>query len=545
MPAATLSQVPPLVLGALSTDTELVLLGVLVAVAALFVVSAVSEVPYPILFVLGGLTLGFVPGVPNVQLNPDLVLVIVLPPLLYSSAFFSSLRDLRANVRQISLLSVGLVLATTFAVAAIAHAWIDDLSWSAAIVLGAVVSPTDPIAATSIFQRSSVPRRVVTVVEGESMINDASALIVYRFAVAAVVSGTFSLSDATMEFLGNAAGGVAIGLAVGWIVAQVRQRLDDAPAEISLSLLTAYFAYLPAVALGVSGVLAAVTTGIFLGWRAPRLVTSPATRLQAYAIWEILVFVVNAFLFVLLGLQFQDLVQRLNGFSAGTLVGYGALVSATVIIVRFAWVVPFTFLSRGLVHRFREGEDDWEWKAPILIAWTGMRGAVSLAAALAIPFTTDTGSAFPARDLIIFLTFCVILGTLVLQGLTLPSLVRALKVPDDGGAEREELKARKHAAKAAIARIDELAAEDWVRDDTADRMRGLYDFRLRRFAARFDGDDDGSLDRQSMDYQRLRREALDAERSAVYDLRNQGMINDEVMRRVVRDLDLEDERLEI
>jgi CPA1 family monovalent cation:H+ antiporter len=533
------------VLGALSTDTELVLLGVLVAVAALFVVSAVSDVPYPILFVLGGLTLGFVPGVPNVELNPDLVLVIVLPPLLYSSAFFSSLRDLRANVRQISLLSIGLVLATTFAVAAIAHAWIDDLSWSAAIVLGAVVSPTDPIAATSIFQRLSVPRRVVTVVEGESMINDASALIVYKFAVAAVVSGTFSLNHATLEFVGNAAGGVAIGLAIGWVVAQVRQRLDDAPAEISLSLLTAYFAYLPAVALGVSGVLAVVTTGIFLGWRAPRLVTSPATRLQAYATWEILVFVVNAFLFVLLGLQFQDLVQRLNGFSAGTLVGYGALVSAAVIVVRFAWVVPFTYLSRGLVHRFREGDDDWEWKAPILIAWTGMRGAVSLAAALAIPFTTDAGAPFPARDLMIFLTFCVILGTLVLQGLTLPRLVRSLEVPGDVGAEREELKARKLAAKAAIARIDDLAAEDWVPDQTADRMRALYDFRLRRFAARFDDGDDGSLDRQSIGYQRLRREALEAERSAVYDLRNRGLINDEVMRRVVRDLDLEDERLEI
>src|SRR5919201_560698 len=355
------------VLGALSTDTELVLLGVLVAVAALFVVSAVSDVPYPILFVLRGLTVGFVPGGPN--------------------------------VRQISLLSIGLVLATTFAVAAIAHAWIDDLSWSAAIVLGAVVSPTDPIAATSIFQRLSVPR---------------------------------------------------------WVVAQVRQRLDDAPAEISLSLLTAYFAYLPAVALGVSGVLAVVTTGIFLGWRAPRLVTSPATRLQAYATWEILVFVVNAFLFVLLGLQFQDLVQRLNGFSAGTLVGYGALVSAAVIVVRFAWVVPFTYLSRGLVHRFREGDDDWEWKAPILIAWTGMRGAVSLAAALAIPFTTDAGAPFPARDLMIFLTFCVILGTLVLQGLTLPAVIRALGVEDDGLDAKEDAKARIRAAEAALERLDEL-----------------------------------------------------------------------------------------
>jgi Na+/H+ antiporter len=534
---------PPL--AALSTETELVVLGVLVAVSALFVASAVTEVPYPILFVLGGLTLGFVPGVPAVELNPDLVLVIVLPPLLYSTAFFSSLRDLRANVSQISLLSIGLVLATTFVVAAVAHAWIDDLSWEAAIVLGAVVSPTDPISASSIFQRLSVPRRVVTVVEGESMINDATALIVYRFAVAAVVSGTFSLSDAALEFVASAAGGIAIGLAVGWAVAQVRQRLDDGPAEISLSLMTAYFAYLPAVALNASGVLAAVTTGIFLGWRAPRLVTSPATRMQAYAMWEILTFIVNAFLFALLGLQFQELVDRLHGFSAGTLIGYGALVSVAVILLRLVWVVPFTYLSRGLLHRFREGDREWQLQAPVLVGWTGMRGAVSLAAALAIPLETDAGAAFPARDLIVFLTFCVIIATLVLQGLTLPALIRKLRVPDDDGAEREELKARKHAAKAAIARIDDLAAEEWVRDETADRMRALYDYRLRRFAARFDGDDDGALERQSISYQRLRREALEAERAAVYDLRNRGMIDDDVMRRVVRDLDLEDERLEI
>jgi monovalent cation/hydrogen antiporter len=536
---------PHLPLAALSTETELVVLGALVAVSALFVASAFTEVPYSILFVLGGLTLGFVPGVPNVELNPDLVLVIVLPPLLYSAAFFSSLRDLRANVKQISLLSIGLVLATTFAVAAIAHAWIDDLSWEAAIVLGAVVSPTDPIAATSIFQRLSVPRGVATVVEGESMINDATALIVYRFAVAAVVSGTFSLGGAGLEFVWSAAGGVAIGLAVGWAVAQVRRRLDDAPTEIALSLLTAYFAYLPAVALDVSGVLAAVTTGIFLGWRAPRLVTSPATRLQSYAVWEILVFVVNAFLFALLGLQFHELLDRLHGFSTMTLIGYGALVGAVVILVRIAWVVPFTYLSRGLVQHFREGDSEQLWQAPLLIGWTGMRGAVSLAAALAIPLETDAGAAFPGRDLIVFLTFCVILGTLVLQGLTLPMLIRKLRVPDDDGAEREELKARKHAAKAAISRIDELAAEEWVRDETADRMRALYDYRLRRFAARFDDGDDGALERQSISYQRLRREALDAERAAVYDLRNRGMINDEVMRRVVRDLDLEDTRLEI
>ena len=529
----------------LSTGTELVVLGVLVAVAALFVLSEFTEVPYPILFVLGGLTLGFVPGVPNVELNPDIVLVIVLPPLLYSAAFFSSLRDLRRNIRPISMLAIGLVLATTFGVAYVAHMLIDDLSWKAAIVLGAIVSPTDPIAATSIAERLNVPRRIVTIVEGESMVNDASALIVYKFAVAAIVTGTFSLGEAGLTFLGSAAGGVAVGLAIGWLVARVRRRLDDAPTEIALSLLTAYFAYLPAEALGLSGVLAAVTVGIYLGWRAPQLVTSPATRLQSQAVWEILVFLVNAFLFALLGLQFQGLVDRLNGFAAGTLLGYGALVGATVIVIRLLWIFPTAYIPRLLFRSIRERDPYPPWQWPVVIGWTGMRGAVSLAAALALPLQTDAGAAFPARDLIIFLTFCVILVTLVFQGLTLPAVIRALRVEGDDGAEIEELKARKHAAKAAIARIDDLVQQDWVRDDTADRMRALYDYRLRRFAARFDDGDDGALEQQSIGYQRLRREALDAEREAVYALRNRGVINDEVMNRVVHDLDLEDTRLEI
>jgi Na+/H+ antiporter len=538
-------ELPHLVLAELSSSTELVLLGVLVAVSALFVAAEFSSVPYPILFVLGGLSLGFVPGVPNVVLEPDLVLVIVLPPLLYSAAFFSSLRDLRANLRSISMLSIGLVLATTFGVAAVAHALIDDLSWKAAVVLGAIVSPTDPIAATSIARRLNVPRRVVTIVEGEAMINDATALIVYRFAVAAIVAGTFSLSDAALEFVVSAVGGIGIGLVVGWLVSRVRRRLDDPPTEIALSLLTAYLAYLPAEAIGMSGVLAAVTVGIFLGWLAPQLVTSPTTRLQSQAVWEILVFVVNAFLFALLGLQFQDLVTSLNGYSASTLIGYGAIVGAAVVAMRIVWVFPLTYLPRFLFRRIRERDPYPPWQYPVLVSWMGMRGAVSLAAALALPIRTDGGAAFPARDLIIFLTFCVILVTLVFQGLTLPALIRKLRAPGDDGAELEEVKARKHAAKAAIARIDDLAAEDWVRDDTADRMRALYDYRLRRFASRFDDGDDGALEDQSMSYQRLRREALDAERGAVYDLRNRGVINDEVMNRVVRDLDLEDERLEI
>jgi CPA1 family monovalent cation:H+ antiporter len=257
------------------------------------------------------------------------------------------------------------------------------------------------------------------------------------------------------------------------------------------------------------------------------------------------VFVVNAFLFALLGLQFQALVDRLDGYTASTLVGYGALIAGAVIVIRFLWVFPATYVPRFLFRRIRERDPYPPWQAPVVIAWMGMRGAVSLAAALALPLTTDAGAQFPARDLIVFLVFCVILVTLVLQGLTLPLLIRALGVESDDGAEVEEAKARKHAAKAAIARIDILVAEDWVRDETADRMKALYDYRLRRFAARFDDGDDGALEAQSLGYQRLRREALAAEREAVFDLRNRGVINDEVMNRVVRDLDLEDTRLEI
>jgi CPA1 family monovalent cation:H+ antiporter len=532
-------------IAAVGSGTEWVVLVGLAVLAALIISSSFTEVPYPIWLVLGGLALGFVPGLPDVSLDPDLVFLIALPPLLYAAAFFSSLRDLRANVRPISLLSIGLVITTTLTVALVAHAMIDDLSWGAAFVLGAVVSPTDAVAATSIARRLGVPRRVVTIVEGESLVNDATALVLYRVAVVAVLSGSFSLLDAGAKFVLSAVGGIAIGLFIGWLVAKVRQRIQDPPVEITLSLMTAYFAYLPAVALDVSGVLAAVTVGIYLGWNSPRLVTNPSTRIQAYGVWEILIFVLNVLLFVLLGLQLAGILDRLSGFSAATLVGYGALVSAVVILTRILWVFPLTYLPRYLFKHIRERDPSPSRQGPLLVAWTGMRGAVSLAAALAIPLETDAGAPFPARDLIVFLAFCVILATLVIQGLSMPALVRKLAVEDDGGEQYEENKARKHAAAAAIARIEEVADEDWVRSDTAQRMRDLYDYRRRRFAARFDDGDDGQLDQQSLAYQRLRREALQAEREAILDLRNRGVINDEVWRRVERDLDLEDTRLEI
>jgi monovalent cation/hydrogen antiporter len=523
---------------------DLVLLAVLAAVSVLLIVAYHSQIPYPILLVVGGAGLGFIPGVPDVQLDPDLVLVIVLPPLLYAAAFFSSLRDLRDNLGSISLLSIGLVIATMVGVAVVAHEVIDGMSWQAAFVLGAVVSPTDPVAASTIAARIGAPRRYVTIVEGESLVNDATALVAYKFAVAAVVSGSFSLAEASGRFVLNAVVGVAIGLAIGFVIARLRKALDDAPTEITISLVTPYFAYLPAEALGVSAVLAAVTAGIYLGWRSPELIT-PATRIQAFSVWEILVFVLNAVLFVLVGLQLPSVMDGISGLSTGSIMGYAVAVSAAVIVVRFLWVFPSTYLPRLVSRRIREREPPVHWQFPAIVSWTGMRGAVSLAAALAIPQTIDGGGQFPQRDLIIFLTYAVILATLILQGMTLPMLIRVLGVEEDGNPEQRESKARLLAARAAIDRIEELREQEWVREDTADRMRAMYDFRIRRFSARFDDEDDGAIDRRSQDYQRLRRKLLEAERAEVIRLRNQGKINDEIMRRIERDLDLEDTRLEV
>jgi monovalent cation/hydrogen antiporter len=520
----------------------LLLAGLLAAGLVLLSLSQFVRIPYPILLVLGGLAIAFIPGMPQIELPPDLVLVAVLPPLLYGLAFFASLRELRANVRPIGLLAVGLVLVTTVAIAASAHEWM-GLDWPEAFVLGAIVSPTDPTAATAIGQRLGLPRRLLSIIEGESLVNDGTALVAYKFAVAAVLSGTFSLSMAAVKFVLSVAGGIAIGLAVGFLVRQLRKRLDNPPVEITVSLLTGYFAFLPAQAAGVSGVLAAVTVGIYMGWHTPELTTAQ-TRLQGQAVWEMVFLVLNALLFALLGLQLPEIVDSLSGYSTATLVGYAALVCAVVIGARIVWVFATQYCPRLVSHWARRHDPMPSWKAKAVLGWCGMRGAVSLAAALALPLTTDAGDAFPSRNLIVFLTFTVILTTLVLQGLTLPSLIRVLDLDDGGLAEKEEAKARIHASEAALVRLEELLEEEWVREDTAERMRGLYRFRTERFRSRFDPDGDGSVESRSVDYQRLRRELLDAERQAVVDLQRGGHIDDEVMRRVVRDLDLEDARLD-
>jgi len=529
---------------------ELWVLGLLAAVAGLVMLSNRLGVPYPVFLVLGGLALGLVPIVPEIGLPPDLVLLIFLPPLLYSAAFFSSPRDLKANLRPIASLSIGLVMLTTITVALVGHLLV-GLPWAAAFVLGAIVSPTDPVAATAIAGRLGAPRRIVTILEGESLINDATALVLYSVAVSAVVTGTFSLPKAGLEFVLYGVGGTAIGLAVGWVITRVRHWIGDPLVEITVTLLTPYAAYIPAEELGVSGVLATVASGLYLGWRNPET-TAPRNRLQLFGLWDVLPFLLNSVLFILIGLQLPNILESISGEnSMMSIVLYAALVSLAVIGTRLLWTFPATYLPRYLSRSISERSPSPPWQQVAAIAYTGMRGAISLAAALAIPLTVHNGAPFPGRDQILFLTFCVILITLVVQGLSLPVLVRRLGLAGaEGEEEREETEARLRAAEAALTRLEELAEEDWVPEDTTARMRDLYEYRRRRFAARHSGrpesgEESDGYEERSLAYQRLRRELLGAERAALLRLRGEGRISDEVRRRVERDLDLEDARLEI
>jgi CPA1 family monovalent cation:H+ antiporter len=507
----------------------------LAALGGMLVVAALSGLPVPVLLVCGGLALGFVPGLPHLELPPDLILVGILPPLLYSAAFFTGLRDLRANLRPISLLAIGLVIVTTGGVAVVAHEAM-GLSWAAAFTLGAVVSPTDALAASEVAHRFSMPRRLISILEGESLLNDGIALVLYRTAVTAAVAGTFSLWDASWRLVVNVIGGIAVGLAVGYVVRQVRRRVDDTPTEVAIALLSGYLAYLPAAALGVSGVLAAVTIGVYMGWYTPEL-TNVNTRLSGNAFWELLVFLVNALLFALVGLQLHDIAARLP--ITLSLILDALYITLAVIAIRLVWAPIMTYVPRFLFRSIRERDPYPPWQWPVVVAWAGVRGAVSLAAALALPI------AVPDRDRIVFVTFAVILVTLVGQVLTLPGLLRLLRVVDDDGADREDAKARIKASEAALARLDELALEDWVYEDTIERMRGQYRFRSNRFRARYEGVDDDGTEERSQQFQRLRRELLEAERAAVLRLRNEGTITEEVMQRVQRDIDLEDLRLDL
>jgi Na+/H+ antiporter len=522
------------------------LIFLLAAATLLAQLARVLKKPYPILLVLGGLAMGFVPGLPDIEVSPEVIFVAFLPPLLNSAAFFSSPLDLRAQLRPIVLLAVGLVLATMGAVAVIAH-FLIGLPWAAAFVLGAILAPTDPVAAEAIFSRLGVPERVGTVVGGESLVNDGTGLVAFRVAVAVVVSGAFSVWGAGLSFLLVGGGGLLVGLIFARIVLPLWARLRDPTILITFSVLIPYAVYILAEeVLHVSGILAVVTYGLYQGWKAPRLFPDASTRLQALAFWGVLVFLLEALLFVLLGQQLPSILGGIEEYSVWVLLVFAALVYAAVVLVRFAWFFTTPYFhpvfDRLLHSRYLRAP----WQERLVMSWSGMRGAVSLAAALAVPLSTDAGDPFPGRNLIVFLTFSVILATLVLQGLTLGPLIAALRFEGDGEASTLlELRARLDAARAALDKLERLRDDGRVSPESRERMREYYEGSIQRYTAGLEaGGTTEEYAKSSGDWRDWRRELLAAEREAILSLRDAGEINPEVMRRIERDLDLQESRLE-
>jgi CPA1 family monovalent cation:H+ antiporter len=494
-------------------------------------------IPYPILLVVAGSALGLMPGLPAVHLNPDIVFLVFLPPILWSAAYFTSWREFRRNLRPISLLAVGLVLATTAAVAALARMAVPGMGWAEAIALGAIVSPPDAVSATALGKRLRIPRRVVTILEGESLVNDATALVLYRAAVAASVSGVFVLGDTLLQFVVAASIGVMIGLAVAGIVVWVLRFTGDSFTEIAVTLLAPYVAWVLAEQAHSSAVLACVAGGLYLR-RNFSVMVAPATRLQARAVWDLLIFVINGVIFILIGLQLGALREAVAPDRFVPLLLTGAIVSATAILVRLVWVPLVAVLTRLLIPSIRKRDPLPPWPQIFLTAWTGMRGIVTLAAGLALPVTTATGAPFPFRAEIILLSFSVIVATLVLQGLSLAPLIRVLKLEEDGELEREEMKARERAATSALARLDQLDGEDWLVPEQVERLRAHYGRRLERFS-RSDTVDAECTTEAADAFRRLRHETLTAERLALIGLRNDGTISDELLHRLEHELDVE------
>ncbi|HZT40643.1 MAG TPA: Na+/H+ antiporter [Chthonomonadaceae bacterium] len=541
-----------------------ILMGLLVAVAALVTLSRRTWIPYPVWLVLGGLALAFIPGVPAIAMRPEIVFLVFLPPLLFRESINAPLSDFKTNARSIFSLAVGLVLATTVVVAWVAHRLIPGMTWPAAFVLGAVLAPTDEVAVTEVAERLSVPRRAMAVLEGESLINDAISLVAYRMAITAAVTNAFSLGRGALQFLAVSLGGVAIGLGVGWLVALLRRRLHDPPVENTISLLTPFAAYVPADAIGVSGVLSVVTIGLYLGRLSPRLISS-RVRLQVQVMWEMIAFLLNGLLFILTGLQIRLILHAKQMGPLGPVLGYTAVLILTLIAIRFVWLFVTAYLTRALIPGLRRRDPYPPWQQLFLVSWTGIRGGLSLVAALAIPFTIAGGVPFPNRSLIIGISFFVILATLLLQGLTLPWLIRLLRLDQDGSHEREEdeeTRARLVAARAALNRLEALRARhggrrskrapgvalddlppDQMKAAMLDDLRDRYVERLHRYTARVKGDDDDFHEDRDESYRKLRRDLLHAERDAVLKLRDEGRISDDTLRRIQRDLDLDELRL--
>jgi CPA1 family monovalent cation:H+ antiporter len=519
---------------AATLQTILLLLAVLVVVA---VVARRLDIAPSILLVVAGIALALIPGLPRIVLAPELVLLGILPPLIYSAGVAMSWREFKFNLRPITLLAFGCILFTAAAVAVATH-YLLGMPLAVGFVLGAIVSPTDVVAPLAIVRRLGLPRRLIVVLEGEGLANDATALILYRFAVAAVGTGLFSFGTAAGEFALIVVGEIAYGIGIGWASLRLRRWAGDPRVEITLSLMTPYVAFLLPAQLGGSGVLATVAAGLFVSWNGPLLIPA-ATRLQGIFFWDLLVYLLEGLIFLVTGMQLRTLIDRTDTGLLHSLALAVPLTVAVIVIARFIWVFPATYLPRWLSPALARRDPSPPWQWVFILAFVGVRGVVSLAAALAIPLTTGAGAAFPDRDLVLFITFGVIVVTLIGQGLVLPTVVRWLALPHDADEERRreneaELKARLETLKVAQGRLEQLAADGDTEPDVLALLRTRQDHRAGLVPRDADGKEAVAAALA------LRAELINAEREYIYRLQQEGQITDEARRRIERELDLEE-----
>jgi CPA1 family monovalent cation:H+ antiporter len=519
------------------TPVQPILLAVAVAtlVVALTALARKLPIPPPILQVLAGLALGFVPGMTIPELEPDLVFFVFLPPILWAAAFFTSVRDFRRNLGPIGLLAVGLVFATTAVVAVVVHALFPAMPWAVAVAVGAIVSPPDAVAAAAVVSRLPVPRRVIVILEGESLMNDASALVLYRTAVAAAVTGVFSLGEAMVRFFIDAGVGVLIGLAIGWVTVRAARWTKDGLAETLLTIAAPYLAWVVSEQLHVSAVLACVAGGVYVRQHFSTAV-SPTSRLQSRAAWDLIVFLINGLIFLILGLQFGRIMKEVPEGTLGNVFMAGAIISLVAIVVRLVWVPLATLVPRWMSASYRRRDPVPNPKGVALVAWTGMRGIVSLAAALALPEALASGQAFPYRAEIILITMCVIMITLVVQGITLTPIIRYFNFTPDESHHEEERHARREALRRGVEALEDLSREPWAVPAEVERIRAELRDRMDHY-------DHHTHDAGT--YRRLRKGVLKAERRMLVRLRNEGAISDETLRELEEELDHEAVRVGI
>lgn len=524
-------------------DNLLLIIILLLVVSLLSMVSEKLRISYPIFLVICGLIIGFIPKVLDITLDPDLVFLIFLPPLLYSAAWNTSWKDFWRYRRAIGLLALGLVFFTSFSVAVVSHLLIPGFSLALGFLLGGIISPPDAVAATSVLQKLKMPRRVVSILEGESLVNDASSLIVFRFALAAVITGNFVFVEAAIDFVEVVMIGILIGLAIAFMIYTIHRFLPTTSSiDTAITLMAPYLMYITAEHFHVSGVLAVVSGGLFLSSRATEIF-SYSSRLQAQGVWETLVFLLNGAVFILIGLQLPVILNSMDVGTIASAVFYAIVISLVTILVRIIWVFPGTYLPRILSKRIRETEPYPSWKSVFIVAWSGMRGVVSLAAALSIPITLSTGEAFPHRNLILFISFTVILCTLVLQGLSLPFLIRKLDIQVKSNEREHELEIQMNLVSAVLSYIDSKYAREAETNNAFRMLKERYEHQLKSHQKQLSKK--GSVPTYIPAYQKALLELIDVRRKALEEVRKEKKYADDLIRNIEREIDHEEARLRV